>query len=286
MRKAVQAAPVCEYTTLALRCPVCGTQFTSELPDPGVVEGRDTDLRPRFRGPDLLPSLIHTCPSCLYTAYRRGYEGWREEGEEELELARAPGDRLPPRLTLPEDEELEDLRRWIRRGDLKQGLAAGREHFGAERYVLGARCYDYVREDDPVGSSDYHLRASWCARAEKNRELELGCQIEVVAKLLHGLEHSLIRDADKPRTLYLIGELSRRTGDFARAVDLFTQLETASESEEDEAALFGYLARRQFTLAVVKSDIEATLTEDDLAVLRELDPRRDDGRSPRDDEED
>ncbi|MBI5549084.1 MAG: hypothetical protein HY901_34805, partial [Deltaproteobacteria bacterium] len=83
------------------------------------------------------------------------------------------------------------------------------------------------------------------------------------------LDQALVAEADKPRTQYLMGELSRRTGDFAQAVDLFSQLEADVDIEEDEGALFAHLARRQMALAVVKSDINAVIAEDELDFERE-----------------
>jgi uncharacterized protein (DUF2225 family) len=270
-----------EYTTLGLRCPVCNTEFTLEMPLVVPPLGRDTDLRPLFEGADPIPSFIHCCPSCRYTAYRDGFQGRSEELEEDFELvSKRPGDRPPVHFSLPDEAELEDLRRWIRSGELVRGLAEGREPFGAERYLLGGRCYEYLRDDDPVGASDYYLRAAWCARSAGGKELEGQCQREAMSRLQTALDRTLLSEGDRPRALYLIGELSRRSGDFAKAVDLFSQLESAAETNEDEeSALFAWLARRQLALAIVKSDINAAIAEDDLEHELER-PRGDDDGGP------
>jgi uncharacterized protein (DUF2225 family) len=257
--------PSAEYTTLSLRCPVCNTEFTLEMPLVVPPLGRDTDLRPRFDLADPVPSFIHCCPSCRYTAYRDGYHGRDEELEDDFELvSKRPGDRMPVHFSVPDEAELEDLRRWIRGGELMRGVAEGREPFGAERYLLGGRCYEYLREDDPVGASDYYLRAAWCARSGGGKELEQLCQREAIGRLQASVARSEIAESDKPRALYLIGELSRRSGDFARAVDVFSQLESSADNEDEESALFAHLARRQLSLASVKSDINAAIAEEQL----------------------
>jgi uncharacterized protein (DUF2225 family) len=261
--------PPIDYTTLALRCPVCNTEFTSEIPNVAEATGRDTDLRPRYSAVDPCATLIHTCPKCQYTAYQDGYG--TSLGEEAFEGGGAarPGDRPPQRFAAPEDEDLDDLRRYIRRGDLARGVAEGREAYGAERYILGARVWEFLRDDEPCGAADYFLRGSWCARSLGAGELERRCQRDAIRRLQSAVDQSLVPDADKARTLYLLGELSRRAGDFAKAVDLFSQLEANADPEEEEAALFAYLAKRQLALAIVKSDINAVIAEEEVGLERD-----------------
>ncbi len=274
-----------EYTTLGLRCPVCNTEFTLEMPVVQPPEGRETDLRPCFEGADPLPSFIHCCPSCRYTAYRDGFQGRSEEMEEDFELiSKRPGDRLPVHFRLPDESELDDLRRWIRSGELLQGVAEGREPYGAERYMLGGRCYEFLKDEDPVGAADYFLRGAWCARGSGNRELERACQRETIQRLSSGLDRSLIPAADRPRALYLIGELSRRGGDFPKAVDVFSQLDSSADAEDEESQLFAHLARRQLALAIVKSDVNAAVAEDELALELER-PRGEEGEEEDEGEE-
>ncbi|MGI5865040.1 MAG: DUF2225 domain-containing protein [Myxococcales bacterium] len=265
------SSPPIEFITLSLRCPVCNTAFNSEIPNPGAPVARDSDLRPKFAGPDPLPSLVHCCPSCRYSAYPCGFDSRVEEVDELLDsLSRRPGDRPPTRMQSFEENDLDDLRRWIRRGSLTSDLAEGREPYGAERYVLAARCHEYVKDDDPLELADYYLRAAWCARATGQPELERESQREAIARLEAALEDStLATESEKPRIFYLIGELSRRCGDFGKAVDLFSQLDGQNESvdaDEDESVLFAALARRMLALAAVKSDVNAALPEEDLEV--------------------
>ncbi|MGC4113697.1 MAG: hypothetical protein QM765_03350 [Myxococcales bacterium] len=95
------------------------------------------------------------------------------------------------------------------------------------------------------------------------------CQREAIQRYQHALDHSQVAESDKPRTVYLLAELSRRSGDFAKAVDLFSQLDSNVDPDEDEAVLFANLSRKQLSLAVVKSEINATINEEDLVVERE-----------------
>jgi len=268
--RAGRRAPPIEYRTLALRCPVCHAEINAEVPDSVSPHARETDLRPLFASLDPLPWFIHACPSCRYTAYREGYEGRRMDWDEvESQVPLKVGDRPPPGRFLPDELELDDLRRWLRRGELVRGVTEGCEPFGAERYVLGARCYEFLRDSDGLGIADYYLRASWCARACGDPELERACQREAVNRLQGPQEAGRVPEPEKVRVLYLIAELSRRSGAFGQAVNAFSQLESMVDVDDAEGALFAHLAKRQLSLAVVKSDINAVIAEDEIGLERE-----------------
>ena len=157
VRKSKAAAkPPIEYATLALRCPLCNTEFTSEQPLVSEAEGRDSDLKPRHATVDPLPTLILSCPKCRFTAYQEGF-GVRPQDEDDEERARLswlPGDRPAQRFEMPQESDLEDLRRLIRHGDLTRGVAEGREPYGAERYILGARIHEFLTETQQTLPSD------------------------------------------------------------------------------------------------------------------------------------
>lgn len=274
-RQEASGLPPVEYTTLALRCPVCHTFFTAEVPVVPEPQGRDTDLRPRYVAVDPLPTLIHACPFCHYTALAQGFDRTSAgEGDDEVAIARRPGDRALERFEVPQDEDLEDLRRWIRRGELVRGLADGRDPFGAERYMLGARILEFLSEDKVYAASDYYLQGAWCARSMGDRALERQCQTEAIERFQQALGASQVPETDRARTLYLVGELSRRLGDFAKAVDLFSQLDSTVDLEEPEGAYFANLGRRQLVLAMVKSDIDAAIPDEDHGLDREDDQLR------------
>jgi len=262
-----KVAPPVEYSTESFRCPVCGTQFAAESPIPGAYLGRDTDLKPRFAVADPIAFLLQACPSCRYAAGREGFESTRDESDDELGLPLRLGDRPALRSVAPSEDDLEDLRRWIGRGELVSGLPhEGRELSGAEKYVLAARCREFLGEDDLTALAEFYLRGSWCARAGGDRDMERTCQRDAVVRLQQALDHSKILETDRSRSLYLIAELSRRSGDFPRAVDLFSQLEGAHESEQEEDAFFARLASRQMALAVVQSAVDAVISDDLLEV--------------------
>jgi uncharacterized protein (DUF2225 family) len=89
-------------------------------------------------------------------------------------------------------------------------MLEGREPFGAERYMLAARCHEYVRDEDPLELADYYLRASWAARSTRQAEVERQAQREAITRMQQALDQGSVPEEDKARAIYLVGELSRR----------------------------------------------------------------------------
>lgn len=227
-----------------------------------MARGRDTDFRPHHPQGDPEARLVYACAQCRYAAYRRGWFGGEPEDSPEEDDS-APG----ASTQAPQSEELDALRRFVKSGELTQGMDASQgplwEPTGGERFVLAARIHEFLREDDPLGAADYYLRASWCARAQGQLALERASQRDAISRFHTALENNKVAAGEKPRIMYLVGELSRRTGDFARAVDCFREVDKIVDPEEEDGAFLGKLARRQETLASIQSDVNAVIPHEE-----------------------
>lgn len=251
-----------EFSTRSLRCPVCNTEFCVDVPQPAQRTGRDTDFRPRFDGPDPLPTAVDSCPTCRFSAYPVTF-GWRPEEEADDDDRLSWAGRPPPSLGTLEDDALDDLRVLVRRTEFTAGLAlAGGVALGGERWVLAARCYENVREQDNLGIADHWLKASWCARAQQAARLEAWTQREAIARIQVALDENQIAEGERPRATYLLAELSRRRGDFSRAVDLYGRVGEIADPDDADGQLLRNLARRQVALATVKSAINAVIHDE------------------------
>lgn len=254
-----------EFVTVKLRCPVCGIEFVADEVHGASPVGRETDFRLLFDGADPLLSHLHSCPGCRYSGYRCAFETEPSDEDELIEALEDDPKSLPrPHQPLPDDEDVVDLRRYVKSGELTDGLVEpGLEPFGSVRYLLAARIYEFLdEEEDPLGSAHFYLRSAWCARAAGDRLAEKKALREVLLKLNNVLESAALLDYEKLRLCYLAGEIARRAGDFGRAVDFFAQVEKEADLDEEEGALLAALARRQSLLALMKSDINATIPPD------------------------
>jgi uncharacterized protein (DUF2225 family) len=251
-----------EFLTRSLRCPICNTEFSVDVAMPGRLLDRETDFRPRHEVADPIPTAIDVCPTCRFTAYARTY-GWSPEEDDEATIIPSWTGRPPITLALPDDETIEELRQWIRRNEHTRGLSlAGREPNGVEKYLIGVRCFESIREKDNAGAADYWLRASWCARELGDARTEQKCQREAIARLAAALDDRQIPENDRARATYLVAELSRRAGDFPRAIDLYTRASELADPSDSEGKLLRVLARRQVALASAKSSVNAVIRVD------------------------
>lgn len=277
-----------EFVTVKLRCPVCDMEFAADEVHGASHLVRETDFRPVFEGPDPILSHMHSCPGCRYSAYRDGFATEPSDEDELIEpFDDDPKSLARPHGTVPDEEDAADLRRYIKSGELSQGLLdAGQDPFGAVRYLLASRVHEFFQDDEPLVAAHYYLRAAWCARAAADRGLEKRALREVLLRLSNVLESGQnVTDADRLRLAYLAGETARRAGDFGRAVDFFAQVEKEADVDEEEGALLAQLARRQNQLAVTKSDVNAVIPPD-LPGRRKGEDPEDDGDDAVDDDDD
>lgn len=192
--------------SVTVRCPVCGEEFEAAEVTSCSYAGTDTDLRPHYMGFDPLPHFIWTCPACGVSAY----------SSEFTQLATA-------------------VRGWIRKGHLgrPQSDAASR------RYTLAARCYE--RAVAPaLKLANLYLQASWCARQEEDAAAERLSQRRALEHFRQALETEEVSTEERPKIVYLLGELCRRLGDFEAALVYFDQVPAGEWAE---------LAARQRALA-------------------------------------
>lgn len=248
------------FVTCRLRCPVCGTEFSADEAHGAPLVGRDTDMRPRYEGPTPLLTHIHACPSCHYSGYREAFGVEPSDEDELIESVDEPPLSLPRPIQIAlSDEDLDDLRRYVRSGEYTEGLLPpDEEAFGAVRYLLAGRVHEFLFDEDRLGIAHYALRAVWSARETGERELELDALQELLLQLSEVLENDE-ENEHNPRLEYLVAETARRAGHFARAIDLFAQVERDSDPDEEEGYLLSTLARRQTLLASAQSDVNAVI---------------------------
>jgi uncharacterized protein (DUF2225 family) len=250
-----------EFVTVRLRCPVCDTEFAADEVHGGVLRHRESDFRPVFEGPEPLSTHMHSCPECRYSAYRDGFETEPSDEDELVVVVDADERSLPrPSVTTPDEEDALDLRRWAASGELSEGLLVpGEEPVGADRFLLAARIHEFLEDEEPLTTCHYLLRAAWCARAAGDDATERLALREVLLRLSHVLENDEPGDLDTQRLRYLAGEVSRRSGDFGRALEFFGLVEAEADTEDEEGAFYGPLARRLRQLAAVQSDVVVQL---------------------------
>ena len=175
------------------QCPVCGHGFGYEvLLSTNAAGGVETDFRARAVGTDPVPFTVLTCPQCSYSADTGRFE-----------------QPVPPGVAY----QLKDL---------ATRLFAEKPVRDSRRFQLAAELLDRAGEE-PQDAGWMYLRASWMAREERDapaEELYQRRAVEMFQKYRADQPHA----ADAGQITYLVGELSRRLGDFEAACTLLEQV--------------------------------------------------------------
>jgi len=249
-----------EYVTRFLRCPVCGTGFGADEPRRAEPAARDADFHPVHDGPSPLFSAVACCPACRYCALPEGFVPSAEDEEDPPSLSDDPPGLARPATALPDEDDLPGMRRWIRAGEMTQGIVApGEEPFGATRFLVAERVREYLVGDDAAAGAWFVLHAAWCARETGDAALESRLLGQLPTLLDAAAGRDGLGGVERLRLAYLAGETSRRTGDYARAVDLLGRVEASADVDEEDGVPTAELARRQGLLARVGNSVCARI---------------------------
>jgi len=180
---------------IELECWVCGERFEREEPVRYAVTGRGSDLCPRPLGINPLPLLLHTCPTCGFTADGRGFQ--------------------PGRLD-------EQVRNWVLAGGLTR-VADEMPDTGYARYEMAALCEARREEPSALQLAEYYLAASWLAQIEEAFDVVSDYQEKAAQYLEQALLVGELEDKERAVMTYLLGELRRRLGEFEPALKLFDE---------------------------------------------------------------
>ncbi|MGQ9512718.1 DUF2225 domain-containing protein [Thermodesulfitimonas sp.] len=187
-----------------LRCPECYTTFPAEIMrstgSGGVLE---SDLCYRAGNIFPYPFFVVVCPGCRFAAYHQEFDFLCE---------------------FPHYSEYHPLQRALGTFLREQR----RLYPGSEKYRLAVQSAQ-KRGAGALAIAYLHLRGSWCAREEKNREAERYHQEE--ARRHFGAALSGLTGMEAAIVGYLIGEISRRLGEFDRALVAFASVDLESLPE-------------------------------------------------------
>lgn len=186
-------------------CPVCQTKFTITRVKSSAyqVVKRDTDFNVIYSGPD--PNLynIVVCPKCLFATPLKSFD---------VELRKAEMERLVKGLPLFKDEEPD----FSGERDLQVGLRT---------YELAIRTAQ-IRQASAGFQASLFLKIAWIWRQLNDTENEL----KFLDLAREKYEYSFFNETStgpgkmsEPTMIYLIGELNRRCGKYAEAIQWFSR---------------------------------------------------------------
>jgi hypothetical protein len=180
---------------IELACWVCEEVFVREEPRAYRLAGRGSDLCPQAVGFNPLPLLLHSCPTCGFTADGRGFD--------------------PSQMD-------EGVREWVLAGGLSRAAAQLPDAEYA-RYEIAAVCEGRRRDPSALQLAEYYLAASWVAQLDGVPEVVPDYQVEAARQLERALLIGELEEKEWAVMTYLVGELRRRLGEFDVALQLFDE---------------------------------------------------------------
>lgn len=203
-------------TTIDLRCPNCGSDFTSKTVESANLRVRQhTDFYPEATGVQPIRYAVHRCPNCGFAGRDDSFSGLQTLG---YEVRQRVWDELAPRVT-----------------DTAPA---------SETYEFAAKIATWDGAD-AVNIGDLWLRAAWCCVDEGDIEAERYYRRYAARSFEEALEHyDEIEPDERAKITYLVGELWRRIGDGARANSWFDRVADEITSPTSQSWLVD-LARGQ-----------------------------------------
>lgn len=180
---------------IELECWVCGERFAAEEPRSYAVAGRGSDLCPKPFGPNPLPLLVHSCPTCGFTGDGRAFHSSQKDDQ---------------------------VREWVLAGGLARA-ASDLPDSGYAKYEMAALCHRRRRTPSALQLAEFYLAASWSAQLEDVEDAVEDYQAEAVSHLERAVLAGEVEDSERAVMIYLAGELRRRTGEFEAALQLFDE---------------------------------------------------------------
>ncbi|MGE5553615.1 MAG: DUF2225 domain-containing protein [Betaproteobacteria bacterium] len=224
-------------------CPVCEQRFTLTRVRTSActVLKRDTDFRVQYSAIDPNLYSVWACPRCGYAASETTFE------------------HLEP-------EERRRVREALAERPLPQGVEGERTPEGAIASYEQALYLGMIRKLSPSNLAGLHLKLAWIYRGlgEVAKEREHLAEARDLYRQAFDHEH-LGREGKMSETTvaYLVGELSRRLGDYATAITWFSRLVSDPRTKQEPQIL--NLAREQWYLARQQATGEEAEDADEVA---------------------
>ncbi len=186
-------------------CQLCGNDFSYPriFSDAIMVESRDEDLKPNFKGVNALYYQVITCPNCYLTLFERDF-GTLNIPDEKIDKVKRVLENAKKefgKLNLGEDRELDDA---------------------IKLFSIAAAVYTVM--DHSRGAAEAYLKLAWLYREkgmDKEEKVALAKSLKFFEK---HFKEEITNEREEPMILFYLGELNKLLGNKREAVKWFSIL--------------------------------------------------------------
>ncbi len=196
---------VAEFWEKEFTCPFCGNEFTQVrvFTSAIVVEKRDEDLKPYYKGVNYLYYQTVTCPKCYFTVFERDFG----------------------KINIP-DEKRDAVKRVLENAKKNFGtLNLGKDRKPEDAVaLLSIATAIYVVLNNRRGAAEAFLKLAWIFREIGDKKKELIALGKALKYFEEHYREDIVSDEEEPMILFYLGELNRRLGNKNEAVKWFSTL--------------------------------------------------------------
>ncbi len=194
-----------EFWEKEFECQFCGNSFSQVrvFSSAIIVESRDEDLKPNYKGVNALYYQLVTCPKCYLTLFERDFgklqipENKREAVERVLQNAK----KQFRELNLGRDRTVDDA---------------------IALFSIAAAIYTVIGHRR--GAAEAYLKLGWLFREKGDKKEELIALGKALKFFEEHYRNDIVKDEEEPMILFYLGEINRRLGNRKEAVKWFSIL--------------------------------------------------------------
>lgn len=207
-------------------CAYCGKMFSDNiLESTNAFGGKDSEFRVYAIGVQPIPFFIHTCPNCgspdKKSLYRVGYD--------EIGIS---------------DRQKEEIGKFLI--SYREDNKVNPEYFTAsQKYEVLANIYS-ILGNPSCKIAEAFLYAAWMADDEEKPARSKFLREKSIEYFVRSLNSKELNERQSQTTMYLIGELYRRTGNYEQALYWLSKVKSDSK-------ILIYLCKRQRQLCLSKN---------------------------------
>ncbi|MDI6786664.1 MAG: DUF2225 domain-containing protein [bacterium] len=234
----------------SIDCPVCRKKFDVEYveKDDSAVIFKDSDFMESYKGVNPELYAIYVCPKCFYAAFREDF----------LNIPWVVADELNKRK--------EERKTIVKNADFskKRNL-----YLALLSYEVAVACYK-LRKNTSEKIADIMMKAAWLARDMNSWQLEKDFLNKALVYYVKAFENERNTRMNQTTSLYIIGEINRRLGNYEEAKKYLSWAFSNKIGEEDK--IIKTLAHAQYS--IVKEILEKKRKPepaDQIEILRKID---------------
>ncbi len=187
------------------RCQYCGQVFyqTRIFSSAIIIESRDSDLKPNYKGVNALFYQTVTCPSCYLTLFERDFGKLNIPEEKRPAVAKVLDNAKKEfgKLNLGSDRTLEDAIKLL---------------------SIAAAVYTVLQ--DKRNAAEAYLKLGWLFREKGDKKEELIALGKALKFFEEHYREDITKEEEEPMILFYLGELNARLGNEREAVKWFSTL--------------------------------------------------------------